>query len=93
MAIGTHPPSPDQSAGNGVAFVMGGEVLHSHYGATLGFLLLEGGGDELGLAGQVQQAFGQPTGRAGLGKWLQLVNASQRSCAEHAVDALLRGEC
>lgn len=24
VAIGTHPPSPDQSAGNGVAFVMGG---------------------------------------------------------------------
>jgi len=64
----------------------------SHDGAALSFLLLEGGGEQVGLAGQVEQSLGEAAGGAGLGQGLQLVDAGQRGRAEHAVDALLGGE-
>ena len=64
----------------------------SHDGAALGLLLLEVGGEQVGLAGEVEQSLGEASGGAGLGQGLQLVDAGQRRRAEHAVDALLRGE-
>lgn len=88
------PPFPRPKRREWCSFCYGGgrEGLHSHYRATLGFLLLEGGREELGFAGQVEQAFGQPASGAGFGQGLQFVDAGQRSSAKHAVDALLRGE-
>lgn len=66
--------------------------LHSHDGAALGLLLLEGGGEQIRLAGQVEKSFGEAAGGAGLWEGLQLVDAGHRCGAEHTVDAFLRGE-
>lgn len=65
---------------------------HSHDRAALGLLLLEGGGEQVGLAGQVEESFGEAAGGARLWERLQLVDAGHRRGAEHAVDAFLRGE-
>lgn len=40
----------------------------------------------------MQQTLGEAATGAGFGQRLQLVDAGQRGRAEHAVDALLRGE-
>lgn len=85
-------PFPRPKRREWCSFLGGRRNLHSHYGATLSFLLLEGGGEELGLAGQVEQAFGQPTSGAGLGQRLEFVDAGQRRCTKHAVDAFLGSE-
>jgi len=93
-AIVPTPPSPrPKRQGLGVACEdcnPGG--LHSHDRAALGLLLLEGGREQIRLAGQVEQSFGQAAGGAWLGEGLQLVDAGHRCGAEHAVDAFLRGE-
>lgn len=68
------------------------EGLHSHDRAALGLLLLEGGGEQIRLAGEVEESFGEAAGGAGLRERLQLVDAGQGGGAENAVDALLRGE-
>lgn len=66
--------------------------LHSHDRTALGLLLLEGRGEQIRLAGKVEKSFGEAAGGAVLREGLQLVNAGHRCGAEHAVDALLRGE-
>lgn len=66
--------------------------LRSHDRAALGLLLLEGGGEQVRPAGQVQQSLGEAAGGAALGQRLQLVDAGHGGRAEHTVDALLRGE-
>lgn len=89
------PPSPRPKAarGTGVVGRMDGDLrLHSHDRAALGLLFLEGGGEQVRLAGQVQQSLGEAAGGAALGQRLQLVDAGHGGGAEHAVDALLRGE-
>lgn len=61
----------------------------SHDGAALGPLFAEGGAQELSLAGQVQQALGEPPARAGFVRLLELVEASKCRRTKHAVDAFL----
>ena len=88
------PPSPrPKRRGLGVACEdCNPKGLHSHDRAALGLLLLEGGGDQIRLAGQVEESFGEATGGAGLWEGLQLVDAGHGRGAKHAVDAFLRGE-
>lgn len=61
----------------------------SHDRAALGLLLLEGGREQLGAAGQVEKAFGEAAVGARLSQRLKLVDASQGRGAENAVDAFL----
>lgn len=65
---------------------------HSHDGAAFGLVLAEGGGEEICLAGQVEESLGEASDRAGFGGRLKLVHAGQGCHTEHAVDALLRCE-
>lgn len=90
------PPLPRDQRGGGRPGVACDDCnparLHSHDRAALGLLLLEGGGEQIRLAGQVEKSFGEAAGGAGLGEGQQLVDAGHRRGAEHAVDAFLRGE-
>lgn len=63
--------------------------LHSHDGAALGLLLLEGRGEQLGAAGEVEESLREASGGAGLGERLELVDASKSGRPEHTVDTLL----
>ena len=65
---------------------------YSHDGAAFGLILVESGGEQLRLAGQVEEPLGQAAGGARFGWGLQLVEAGQGCCAEYTVDALLWGE-
>lgn len=64
----------------------------SHHRAALGLFLLEGGGEQVRLAGQVEESFGEAAGGAGLWEGLQLVDAGHRCGTKYAVNAFLRGE-
>lgn len=88
------PPSPrPKRQGLGVACEnCNPRGLHSHDRAALGLLLLEGGGEQIRLAGQVEKSFGEAAGGAGLRERLQLVDAGHCCSAEDAMDAFLRGE-
>lgn len=88
------PPLPQDQRGRGLHddFTYNLQGLHSHDRAALGLLFLEGRGEQIWLAGKVEKSFGEATGRARLREGLKLVDACHRRGAEHAVDALLRGE-
>lgn len=85
------PPSPrPKEAGAGRRDLSGSrDGALSHDRATLSFLLLEGGGEQVGLAGKVQQSFGEAARGAGLRSGLELIDAGHSCCAEDTVDALL----
>lgn len=53
-------------------------VWGSHDGTALGSLLAEGGGQKLSLAGQMEEAFGEPASGALLYGRLQFVEARER---------------
>lgn len=64
----------------------------SHDGAAFCLLLLEGGGDELGAAGQVQESLGEASCGAFGGLRGGFAEADAGHGPEDAVDAFLRGE-
>lgn len=89
------PPLPRDQRGRGLGVACDDcnpRGLHSHDRAALGLLLLEGGGEQIWLAGQVEESFGEAAGGAGLRERLQLVDAGHGCGAKHAMDAFLRGE-
>lgn len=74
------PPQPTLAKSrNAFLFLeLGWCTWGSHDGTALGSLLAEGGGQELCLAGQVKEAFGEPAGGALLYGGLQFVEARKR---------------
>lgn len=88
--IGKPTPLPRTKAQGREKLVERGYQPHcSHHWAALGLLFLEGGREQLGAAGQVEEAFGQAAVGARLGHRLKLVDAGQSRSAENAMDALL----
>lgn len=63
-----------------------------HNGATLGLVLAECGGEQLCLAGKVQESLGEAAHGAGLVRGLHFADAGLSRRTEDAVDALLRRE-
>lgn len=62
---------------------------YSHDGATLGLVLAEGGGEQLCLAGQMEESLGEAADRTGFIGRLGFVHAGQSRSTENTVDALL----
>lgn len=92
----TSPPlkPPNQPLSKSETCVFGARAADvcSHDGAALGSLFAERGGQELRLAGQVKEAFGESARRGLLHGRLLFVEARVRCRAEHAVDAFFRRE-
>lgn len=87
----SHPPSPGASATRGRGWEAGSPLRPpaSHNGAAFGLFLLEGGRDEFGTTGEVEQALGEAPGRALRGRRAGLVQTHHGCHPEDAVDALL----
>lgn len=64
-------------------------LQHSHDGAALGLVLAEGGGEELCLAGQMEESLRETADRAGFIGRLEFVHAGQSCGTKNTVYALL----
>ena len=60
----------------------------SHNGTAFGLFLLEGGRDEFGTTGEVEQSLGEASDRALRGHWTGLVQTHHGRRPEDAVDTL-----
>ena len=88
------PPSPRASATPGRKWEVGSplEPPTSHNGTAFGLFLLEGGRDEFGTTGEVEQPLGEASDRALRGHGAGLVQTHHGRRPEDAMDALLGGE-